>query len=148
MVEQTGALAVFQQAPAVQERHLVAGAAGEAHLVRDHDEAGAGLLEVADEVKHIIRVLGVEGARGLVEQQHLGRRRHGACDGNALLLSARELGGALGLLGRQPEAREQVGGALAGLVLGHAMNHGKRSATFSSALKWWNSPLAWNTKPS
>ena len=80
----------------------------------------------AHDVEHFELVLGVEGARGLVEQQHLGRRRHGACDGNALLLSARELGGALGLLGRQPEAREQVGGALAGLVLGHAMNHGKR----------------------
>ena len=55
--------------------------------MRHHDHRVA-LLQLADELLDLRRGNGVQGARGLVEQQHLRLHRQGAGDAQALLLTA------------------------------------------------------------
>ena len=99
-------VAVFQKAAVVEEGDVVAGVAGEAHLVGDDDEARAGFGEVAHDVEHFRGEFRIQGACGLVQQKkaRAGGERTG--DGDALLLAAGQLGWPLGQGVFQTEARE------------------------------------------
>ena len=57
MVEEAGGVAVFQKAAVVEEGDVVAGVAGEAHLVGDDDAARAGFGEVAHDVEHFLSLI-------------------------------------------------------------------------------------------
>ena len=70
---------------------MVGDVAGEAHLVRDDDHGHMLVGKVADDLEHAFGELGVKGAGGLVEEQHVGVQGQGARDGHALLLAAGEL---------------------------------------------------------
>jgi hypothetical protein len=72
----------------------------EAHLVGDDDHGHARAGEVDHHVEHLGDHLGIERGGRLVEQHHPRLHAQRAGDGDALLLAARELAGALvGLLG-------------------------------------------------
>ena len=57
----------------------------------DHHDGGALLVQLGEQVHHLLAILGVEVAGGLVGEDELGVGDYGAGDGHALLLSAREL---------------------------------------------------------
>ena len=59
--------------------------------VGDHDDGGAGGVQVAEEVHDVEAVLTVEVAGGLVAEDELRVGDHGTGDGDALLLTAGEL---------------------------------------------------------
>ncbi len=59
--------------------------------VGDHDDGGAGGVEVAEEMHHVKAVLAVEVAGGLVAEDELWVGNHGTGHGDALLLTAGEL---------------------------------------------------------
>ena len=67
------------------------GEAGVVGGVGDHDDGGAGSVEVAKEVHDVEAVLAIEIAGGLVTEDELRVGDHGAGHGDALLLSAGEL---------------------------------------------------------
>ena len=79
----------------------------------DHHR-GAALGDLAHGVEHLYGELGVQCARGLVEEDDVGVERHGARYGHALLLAARELGG----VGIELVAHADEPKLLAGLLLG------------------------------
>ena len=90
--------------------------------MRDDDHRHALLGQAHHDLKHLIDHLGVKGARGLVEEHSLGLHGKRTGDGHALLLAARKLCGRLiGLFGHA-HAAQQIHGALAGLLLGHAQH--------------------------
>src|SRR5258708_13967082 len=61
-------------------------------IVRDHhDGLVEFLVQASQQLEHFLRALCVELPRGLVEQNERGIRYDGACNGDALLLPAREL---------------------------------------------------------
>ena len=71
-------------------------------IVRDVDEGDADpLLDRAQLVAHVLAQPEVERRERLVEQQHLGLDRQRACDRDALLLAAGQLGNPLVALVRQ-----------------------------------------------
>ena len=67
------------------------GEAGVVGGVGDHDDGGAGGIEVAEEVHDVEAVLAVEVAGWFVAEDELRVGDHGASHGDALLLSAGEL---------------------------------------------------------
>ena len=77
--------------PAVEQVDDTVGVAGVALRVSDHHDGGAFLVELGEQVHHLLAVLGVEVAGGLVGEDELGVGDHGAGDGDTLLLAAREL---------------------------------------------------------
>jgi len=77
--------------PAVEEVDDAVGVAGVALGVGDHHDGGALLVELGEQVHHLLAVLGVEVTGGLVGEDELGIGDHGASDGDTLLLTAREL---------------------------------------------------------
>ena len=77
----------------LHEDDAVGHVAREAHLVGDDDHGHVAVEgELAHDGEDVADELGVERGRGLVEEQHLRVHGHGARDGDALLLAARELG--------------------------------------------------------
>ena len=79
---------------AALEANEAVGHGGEGRVVRDDDDGDAvaptGILE---ELQDLLACLVVEGACGLVAEQELGGLGDSASDGDALLLTARKLGG-------------------------------------------------------
>ena len=107
---------------ALHEDHAVGDVAGEAHLVGHDDHRHALLGQLAHDVEDAAHQLGVERARGLVEEHDVGLHRQGARDGHALLLAAGELvGEVVGALG-ETDAGELLTGDARGL-LGAATQH-------------------------
>ena len=76
---------------AVEEVDDAVGVARVALRVGDHHDGGALLVELGEQVHHLLAVLAVEVAGGLVGEDELGVGDHGAGDGHTLLLSARQL---------------------------------------------------------
>ena len=70
---------------------MVGDVARERHLVGDHDHRRALEGELLHDVQHLAHQFGIERRRHLVEQHQLGLHRHGAGDGDTLLLAARQL---------------------------------------------------------
>jgi hypothetical protein len=79
---------------------------GDGRVVGDHRGGGAELaVDPVEHVEHEAPGGGVEGARGLVAEQHVGPLGDRARDGHALLLAAGELGGEVVRAGRGPRGR-------------------------------------------
>ena len=81
--------------------------------------------QVADNLEHAFGELGVEGAGGLVEEQHIGVQGQGARDGHALLLAAGKLAGNHVLLALQPHFHQKLVRLGHDLVL-RTLLHGQR----------------------
>src|SRR5579862_7345537 len=88
-------LALVADHPAVAHRHDAVGAAGDAEVVGHHHDRPVLRLEVVEDLEHVGRVGRVEGAGGLVGQDDQRLGDDGAGDGDALLLTARHLQGAV-----------------------------------------------------
>ena len=95
--------------PAVEKVDDAVGIARVALRVGDHHDGGALLVQLGEQVHHLLAVLGIEVASRLVGEDELGVGDHGAGDGDALLLSAREL------------LREVLGA----VGDGHSLHHGR-----------------------
>ena len=80
-------VAGFHHLAQQEERCLVGNAQGLQHVVGHHDHRVA-LLQLADELLDLRRGNGIEGACGLVEQQHPGCTARARSDAQALLLAA------------------------------------------------------------
>ena len=91
----------------------------------DHGDAQA-LVDIGDQLQDGAGGVGVQGGGGLVAQEDLGRGGQGTGDGDALLLSAGELGGiGVGLVGEAHQL-QQLQRLLPGLLFGHAVDlHGE-----------------------
>ena len=75
----------------VEEVDDAVGVTGITLRVGDHHDGGALLVQLGEQIHHLLAILGVEVAGGLVGEDELGVGHHGTGDGHALLLSAREL---------------------------------------------------------
>src|SRR5471032_1621151 len=64
---------------------------GETLVVRDHHDGRAVVVQLGEELHHLIAVARIEVSRGLVREQHAGLAGEGARDRDALLLTARKL---------------------------------------------------------
>lgn len=72
------------------ECRLFAGLSRKPHFVGDDHEFNALFLKLRHDIEHLGRVFRIERARGFIKKQELRLRRHGARNGGALLLTARE----------------------------------------------------------
>jgi len=59
--------------------------------VGDHDDGGAALVEIGQQLHHLVAVRGVQVAGGLVRQDQLGTAHHRPAHGHPLLLPPRQL---------------------------------------------------------
>lgn len=80
------------------------------------------MLKAADEVAHFVAQVGIEVGERFVEEEDLGLEDEGAGKRNALLLPAREFGGAAVLVAGKLNEVEDFGGAL-GDVVGRVAAH-------------------------
>ncbi len=105
---------------AVEDVDGALGVAREARVVRDHDDGGAGAVERVEQLHHGVAVLGIEVTRGLVGEEDGRGAGEGAGDGDALLLTAGELGGQVLGAVAHADLLEGLGHALLALAGGHA----------------------------
>ncbi len=116
-----GGEALFCYHLAVQEVDGALGKTGIALRVSDHDDGGAeGLVEFGEELHHLQTNLGVEVTRWLVGQDEFGVSDYGAGNGDALLLTARELLGEVVSAVADGHAAQHLFDALLALLLGDA----------------------------
>ena len=83
--------AVFQNLPRFHEDHAVGNLAGKAHFVRDDHHRHAFFCKAHHHVEHFVDHFGVKCRRRFVKEHAVGIHREGTGDGDALLLTAREL---------------------------------------------------------
>ena len=94
----------------VDEDDAVGHLAGEAHFVGDHQHGDAGVGQLLHQFQNLAHHFGVEGAGGLVEQDHVRIHGKGTGNGNALLLAAGQaLGVDIGLVGQTHTGQQLVG---------------------------------------
>ena len=77
---------------AIEEVNLALGVGGKAIIVRDHADGGAFGVQLCEELHDGFTVLAVEVSGGFIGEQDGGRAGEGAGHGDALLLTAGELG--------------------------------------------------------
>ena len=97
-------------------------------LVGHHDNGDAGVVELLENAHDFDGRFGVEVAGGLVGQEQLRAVNQGAGNGDALLLSARELVGQVVVAGGQTDDLEGMHGSLAHFFRGDAprgVEHGQ-----------------------
>ena len=93
----------------VDEDDAVGHLAGEAHFVGDHQHGDAGVGQLLHQFQNLAHHFGVEGAGGLVEQDHVRIHGKGTGNGNALLLAAGQaLGVDVGLVGQAHAGQQFV----------------------------------------
>ncbi len=103
--------------------------------MRDDDHGHPLVGEVDHDLEHLVDHLRVERAGRLVEKDEFGLHRQGPGNGDALLLTAGELGRHLFRLVRHPHAFEQRHRALLGLGLRHPAHFdGAQSHVFENRL--------------
>ena len=120
----------------LQDGHAGADGLHHRHLVGDdHGGDAQALVDVLNQLQNGPGGGGVQGAGGLVTQQHLGVGGQGPGDGDALLLPAGQLGGVgVGLVGQAHDV-QVLQGALLGLRLGHPGDlHGEADVLQAGAL--------------
>src|SRR5437899_150207 len=86
-----GHLRMLLDDAAVEEVDAALGMPRVSRIVRDHANRRPGLVQLAEEVHHGLAAAGIEVSGRLVGEQNQRLARHGARDGDALLLTAREL---------------------------------------------------------
>src|SRR5258708_29646009 len=69
------------------------GVVGVSRVVGDHADGGTALMDVAEKIHDRVAIFGVEVSGGLIGKENHGVADESACDGDALLLTAGELGG-------------------------------------------------------
>ena len=113
---------VFENA-AVLDAHDAAGVLGDVFSMGDQNNCAPFGVKLFEQSEDFVAALAVQGAGGLVGENHRRVVHQGAGDGDALLLAAgkfrRTMLGAVA----EAEAREQARGALGALVLGQAGVH-------------------------
>ena len=77
-------------------------------------------VELLEEAQHLPAGAGVQGAGGLVGQDHRGVARQRPGDGHPLLLAAGELAGQVFALVRQPHPLQRADGPLMAFGSGHS----------------------------
>ena len=93
----------------VDEDDAVGHLAGEAHFVGDHQHGDAGVGQLLHQFQNLAHHFGVEGAGGLVEQDHVRIHGKGTGNGNTLLLAAgKALGVGIGLVGQTHAGQQFV----------------------------------------
>ena len=85
--------------------------------MRHHDHGHAAAGELLHDAQHVAHELGVERARGLVEQHDVRVHGQGTGDGHALLLAAGQLGGPVVYALAQPHLLQLLLGNARGLLL-------------------------------
>ena len=102
----------------VDEDDAVGHLTGEAHLVGDHQHGDAGVGQLLHQFQNLANHFGVEGAGGLVEQDHVRVHGKGTGNGNALLLAAgKALGVGVGLVGQAHAGQQLIGLVGNGLLI-------------------------------
>ena len=102
----------------VDEDDAVGHLAGEAHFVGDHQHGDAGVGQLLHQFQNLAHHFGVEGAGGLVEQDHVRVHGKGTGNGNALLLAAgKALGVGVGLVGQAHAGQQLIGLVGNGLLI-------------------------------
>ena len=105
----------------IQNGHMAAYILHHAHLMGNDDDSDAQLLvDAADQLQNGVGGGGIQGAGGLVAQQHLGVGGQSTGDGHPLLLPAGELGGVGPGLVRQSHQFQQLFSPPLGLPFPHA----------------------------
>ena len=93
----------------VDEDDPVGHLAGKAHFVGDHQHGDAGVCQLLHQLQHLAHHLGVKGAGGLIEQDHVRIHCQRAGNGDALLLTAGQaLGVDVGLVGQTYAGQQLV----------------------------------------
>src|SRR3984893_16678624 len=105
---------------AVGEMDVPVGVPRVSGIVGDHADRRAALMQLAQQIHDGFTALRIEIAGRLVRQEDHGFTPDGPRDGDALLLSARELAGEVFRAVRHPDALEGPGHALAALRRPHA----------------------------
>src|SRR5215207_1360751 len=100
---------LLQNPACVEEDDTVGDVAGEPHLVCGDQHRHPALRELTDHAEHLGDELGIQSARDLVEQHHLGLHRERPHDRHALLLPAREPVGVVATLVGEAEASQERG---------------------------------------
>ena len=90
MLKKFGGRRAFGDAALVQENDFFRQAPRLAEIVGGHDDTGAGLVNIGDDAFHLARRGRVETGGRLVKEQDARFERPGACQGNPLLLAARQ----------------------------------------------------------
>ena len=102
----------------IDEDDAVGHLTGEAHFVGDHQHGDAGVGKLLHQFQNLAHHFGVEGAGGLVEQDHVRIHGKGTGNGNALLLAAgKALGVGIGLVGQAHAGQQLVGLVGDGLLI-------------------------------
>ena len=110
-----GGRAFGDLAAAVEHDHVVGDVHDDAHVVLDQDDGDAALLvHVEDVARHVLLLVLVHAAHGLVEQQHLGLERQRAPQLHAL---AQAVGERRGRLLAQVLQLQELDDLLAGLAV-------------------------------
>ena len=93
----------------VDEDDAVGHLTGKAHFVGDHQHGDAGVGQLLHQFQNLAHHFGVEGAGGLVEQDHVRVHGKGTGNGNTLLLAAgKALGVGIGLVGQTHAGQQFV----------------------------------------
>ena len=113
---------VFEDS-AVLDAHDAAGVLRDVFSVSDQNDRAPFGVKLFEQSQDFVAALAVQGAGGLVGENHRRVVHQGAGDGDALLLTAGKFRGTMRGAVAEAEAREQARGALGALVLGQAGVH-------------------------
>ena len=121
----------------VDEDDAVGHLTGEAHFVGDHQHGDAGVGQLLHQFQNLAHHFGVEGAGGLVEQDHVRVHGKGTGNGNALLLAAgKALGVGVGLVGQAYAGQQFVGLVGNGLLILELEQGGGQLKVFLHSQVW------------
>ena len=109
-------------------------------VVGDEHRGDAELaLHLADGAAQLLADLGVERTEGLIEQQHLGLVREGACHRDALLLAAGQLRRQALVHALERHQAQQLLAALRGALGARMWRTRSANSMFSATVMWRNS---------
>ena len=108
---------------AVLDAHDAAGVSGDVFGVGDQNDRAPFGVKLFEQSEDFVAALAIQGARGLVGENHRRVVHQSPGNGDALLLAAGKFRGTMRGAVAEAEACEQARGALDALVLGQARVH-------------------------
>ena len=115
--EQREQVVLFDRLAVAHDEHAVGDALDHVHLMRDEHDGDVQLaVDATQQVEHILRGLGVEGARRLVGEKYARMRGERASDADTLLLPAGKLAGILVRVLGEPHEFKQLGDSAVAIV--------------------------------